>query len=360
MSNIIAFQPATPCSRADNLTALVAGVAQGRRRPDDVFWLKENAELLGVLAATKEPIDRDALAPFEEFYDQIEEKLRFYPQYYRFFLSICLDREDLGFVGTKGETLCNWAAAAGLAQAELSDLQRAEACRLLARRGASAPISQGDLGPRLSRFVERAATFTLPNKKAAYELTHIIFYLSEYGANDLRLSKAALTSLEFAGVLAYLDQNHDLLAEVCTALRFAGVEPNEIWTDAVARAHKRITPSAASDEGPSIDSFHTFLVTGWAQAVRGAPSFEHIVPEGPLSFVSEAQTPGVLRPLSECLYELGPKRRSDWTGMRARIVPYLEPESQDILERAEASTNKFDAFFEGFARASSGLVPMAS
>ncbi len=360
MSNIVAFQPAKRLSRADNLTALIAGMAQARRRPDDVFWLKENAELLGVLAATKEPLKADALAPYTEFYDQIEEKLRFYPQYYRFLLSICLDLEDLGFTGKKGETLCDWAATAGLAQAELSDLQRAEACRLLARRDACAPISQGALGERLHRFVERAATFALPNKKAAYELTHIVFYLSEYGARDPQLSQAALTSLEFAGVLAYLDQNHDLLAEVCTAMRFAGAEPDAIWSDAVAQAHERITPSVASGEGPLMDGFHAFLVTGWAQAVRGAPNFEQVIPQGPLHFVADAQAPGVLRPLSECLYELGSKRRGDWAGMRARIMPYLEPASRDILQRAEASTSKFEAFFEGFARASTDLVPMAS
>ena len=350
MSNIIAFQPAQQRSRADNLTALMAGLAQERRRPDDVFWLKENAELLGVFAATGAQLRPADLIPYTEFYAQIEERLRFYPQYYRFFLSICLDLEDLGFGGRKGEALCQWVAANGLAAAELSDLQRAEACRLLARRGAADPIADSALGDRLRGFSERAATFALPNKKAAYELTHIVFYLSEYGQRDPGLSTAALTSLEFAGLLAYLDQNHDLLAEVCTALHFAKAKLSPIWTDAVARAHAQIAPKAGPQD-TGHDAFHAYLVTGWAQAVRGDPSFEREVPWGPLHFAGPPEPASALRPLSECLYDLGTARSGDWSGMRGHVVPYLDPACREILKRAEASTTRFDAFFEGFARA---------
>ena len=36
-------------------------------------------------------------------------------------------------------------------------------------------------------------------------------------------------SLEYAGILAFLDMNVDLLAEVCIAMRFAGMPVNEVW-----------------------------------------------------------------------------------------------------------------------------------
>lgn len=37
-----------------------------------------------------------------------------------------------------------------------------------------------------------------------------------------------MQSLNFVGILAYLDQNADLLAEVCIALGYAGQVPSKI------------------------------------------------------------------------------------------------------------------------------------
>jgi hypothetical protein len=353
MSNVVAFPfaDATPVIAQPDVTGQLLMTFGTYRKPlDDVFWLKENAELLGILAATNEVLAPDALDPFLSFYDQIEERLRFFPQYYRFLLSICLDLEDLGMPGAKGEALCAWVARAGLAEAELSDLQRAEARRLLARRGAARPPSSGALGARLQNFVARNATFAMPNKKAAYELTHIVFYLSEYGKTDPNLPQEALLSLEFAGVLAYLDQNFDLLAEVCAALRFAGQTPSDFWEDAVAAAHACILPTT---ENVQQDAYHAYLVTGWAQKISGNHGFTKSVPDGVVSFAMPAPYESTLRPMSECLINLGQARSGDWQKMRGHVLPYLGPHSHEVLMQAEASTDKFDAFFEGFARAAS-------
>ncbi|MGC1502927.1 MAG: hypothetical protein WA782_02185 [Sulfitobacter sp.] len=352
MSNVITFHAAVRRSRSQNLSTLMIAVAQNRRRQGDVFWLKENAEVLGMLAATRAVTTVDDLAPYAEFYDQIEEKLRFYPQYYRFFLSICLDLEDLGFDGGKGEAMCQWVADAGLVKAELSDLQRAEARRLLARRGVADLRGAGMIDDRLRRFAERAETFALPNKKAAYELTHIVFYLSEYGGKDPQLSEDVVTSLHFIGVLAYLDQNHDLLAEVCTALHFVGAMPSPVWIEAVAQAHSRILPVVEVPKYPNQDAFHAYLVTGWTQTVLGGVSFEAQVSDKAPYFISKVRRTSVLRPLSECLYDLGPLRNGDWGAMRHCLMSKLDIVSQEILKQAETSTQKFAAFFQGFARAS--------
>ena len=351
MTNIIVFPAKAPLDGAQNMASLLRGVAERRQPLDDVYWLKENAELLSVLTALEMQLPPAALAPFERFYDQMEERLRFYPQYYRFFLSICLDLEDLGLDGCKGQSLCRWVASTGLVEAELSDLQRAEATRLLARRGAADPLSEGDLEQRLNRFVARPQTFALPNKKAAYELTHIVFYLSEYGKKDPQLSEEALVSLEYTGLLAYLDQNHDLLAEVCLALRFAGMTPSAIWSQAVADAHVGIVPAGPQGRHMAMDGFHTYLVTGWAQRVAGQSAFEVEIGEGPLVFREQAVTGGALRPLSKCLYDLGRARRADWSAMRAAILPYLDADSRAILQRAEDSSAMFGSFFKGFSRA---------
>jgi len=85
MSNIIQFKPlspkATPMQRIQSVLELVA---QSRRRTEDVFWLKENAEALNVLESSGQDVTSDALSVYDEFYDTIEQKLQFFPQYYRF------------------------------------------------------------------------------------------------------------------------------------------------------------------------------------------------------------------------------------------------------------------------------------
>ncbi len=353
MTNILQFPTKPQKSTSCFTKTLCIGVAETRRVQDDVFWLKENAELLSMFAATGAALDHQALSCYVPFYDQIEEKLRFYPQYYRFFLSICLDLEDLGLAGTKGASICKWIANVGLVEAELSDLQRAEAKLLLARRGAAKPPSEGELGHRLRCFIERPETFALPNKKAAYELTHIVYYLSQYGRIDPELAPPAVTSLLYLGVVAFLDQDHDLLAEVCLALHYAGHEPSEIWLDAVDQAHRAIAPVSDPRAFVEPDGFHALLVTGWTLSTLGRTSFQQDFSRMPLFFRDPGRIGSALRPLSERLYDLGDMRSAEWAGMRRQVIPFLDSHSREILQKAEQSTSMFEGFFEKFARAAS-------
>ncbi|MGJ8625322.1 MAG: DUF6902 family protein [Sulfitobacter sp.] len=349
MTNVISFNLSARMTLATRQCRLISGFADHRRSKDDVFWLKENAEVLGILSSMDTPLGSEALLPFQSFYDQIEARLRFFPQYYRFLISICLDLEDLGMPGDTGSTLCAWAAEVGLAEAELSDLQRAEARRLLARRRA-ATAKDASLDARLHQFINRSETFTLPNKKAAYELTHIVFYLSEYGKRDPGVSGQAVLSLEYAGLLAFLDQNVDLLAEVCAALRFAGQTPSPIWERSVLAAHEGCRIVAEQD-GSLNDHYHEYLVTGWAAHVAGVQAFNADVPEGAVRFARSSVSTGALRMISERMFALGETRSGDWHQMRAEVAPYLGPDGHEVLASAEQSSDKFDAFFEGFARA---------
>jgi hypothetical protein len=59
-----------------------------------------------------------------------------------------------------------------------------EAQRLMARRDMAPKGEDATLEDRARYFMGRSDTFALPNKKAAYELTHLVFYLSEYGRCD--------------------------------------------------------------------------------------------------------------------------------------------------------------------------------
>ena len=351
MSNVIQLNaPSLRQSAAERSAALVASFAHHRRFGDDVFWLKENAELLNILECTGADLGPDALAPHQGFYDQVEKRLGFFPQYYRFLLSICLDLEDLGMPGDKGEALAQWVQAQELPEAELSDLQRAEARRLLARRGVRALDWDIGLEDRLRRFVNRSETFAMPNKKAAYELTHIVFYLSEYGRRDPKLDLAAITSLEYAGILAYLDQNADLLAEICVALRYAGQTPSQIWEDWLQREVHRFDVAEGSQADP-VDDYHDYFVCNWLMAMSGRDSFVKPAVADCMSFTRAAPYAAPLRDMSEAMFRLEGARSEDWQAMRPHLENALSEIGHDILTEAQMSSDKFEGFFAGFARA---------
>jgi hypothetical protein len=348
MSNVVTLTvPTRIAPRETRFAALLEIFANQRRHPDDVFWMKENAELLNILECTGQHPHPQALAVHEAFYDGAAERLRFFPQYYRFLLSLALDLEDLGIPGATGEEMVDFAAAQDLAGAEMSDLQRAEARRLMLRRGID-PVDDPGLDDRLRAFMARSATFALPNKKAAYELTHIVFYLSEYGRRAPDLPPAALQSLHFAGLTAFLDRNADLLAEICIALRHAGETPPGAW-DSWLHAETRAA-QALDGTGVSLqDGYHAVLVCNWHAAEAGREIFRMPLPEGATRFALPRRR-APLSEISRAVLESGEARCGDWPTMQRHIAPVLSEEAQGALCDAARSSAHFDAFFEGFAR----------
>ncbi|WP_372887408.1 hypothetical protein [Shimia sp.] len=354
MTNIVSFDVASRRQTAEvRHAALMQCFARERRIPDDVFWLKENAELLNILECSGARLDAGALSAYQSFYDGVENRLRFFPQYYRFLLSICLDLEDLGMPGDKGQALVEWVAEQGFARAELSDLQRMEARRLMLRRGVDPLAEDGGLEERMRRFMARSATFSMPNKKAAYELTHAVFYLSEYGRRDPALDGDTRLSLEFAGLLAFLEQNADLLAEICIALRYGGFEVPEIWDTWLMRHSCRFAIESGA-RAPAADDYHEFLVCNWMLAVCGHHAFARPVKPGPTGFFRPEAGAGPLRELSECMFRLE-DRSGDWQQMRPIVLGRLSEGAASQLCRAEHSTDRFGVFFQGFARSGSAM-----
>lgn len=328
--------------------ALVDVFANHRRYGEDVFWLKENAELLNILECSGTKVDPQMLGVHQEFYDNLPKQISFFPQYYRFLLSICLDLEDLGLEGAYGEELCDWVGKQGLPAAELSDLQRGEARRILARRDIKVSTDEG-LDSRLHHFINRPETFALPNKKAAYELTHIVFYLSEYGRKDPNLDKQAIQSLNFVGIMAYLEQNVDLLAEVCVALRFAGHNPSPIWEEWVlSTLHDfRVIADPSADVG---DSYHEYLVCTWMAATIKHNGTGQAVLGKRTRFERSDVIAGPLRSMSNSLLQLEENRSSDWSQMRSLMEQSVDENGYHILQDAQKSSAEFEAFFEGFSR----------
>ncbi|MEM6376237.1 MAG: hypothetical protein AAF686_08345 [Pseudomonadota bacterium] len=340
--------PFRQTTREARIAAAIQRFSQERRAQSDVFWLKENAELLGILASTKTNVPVSALQPLEEFYAGLGDRLAFFPQYYRFFLSLALDLEDLGMAGDAGLRAAEWVAGQGFVLAELSDLQRAEARRLCARRDVTLELDDPSLDDRLRAFGSRSATFSLPNKKAAYELTHIVFYLSEYGQRDPLLPTAFIQSLRFAGTLAFLELNIDLLSEICVALRFAGSSPPEIWENWL-RAQARQFTCEAAESGWVQDDYHPYLMANWHALICDTGGFGLHLPVGAVAFRAPRVFATPLRELSEGMFTLGARRRTSWATMRPMLDEILSHTSRDVI-LAAAEADDFEAFFEGFAR----------
>ncbi|MAC73039.1 MAG: hypothetical protein CMG96_06305 [Marinovum sp.] len=355
MSNVIPFSVPRANSQSGRIEAMIKCFATQRRFGDDVFWLKENAELLNILYSSGLTVDPADLAPYRDFYASIEKRMSFFPQYYRFLLSITQDLEALGLARGKAVPLTNWVDAQSLASAELSDLERAEAERLLQRGGIQVASGNGGLLERLHRFISHTKTFAVPNKKAAYELTHIIFYLSEYGHQDPNISADAFISLEFAGLLALLDQNVDLLSEICIAMRFAGAMPPKEWETWIGEELAEYQVSECAN-GAVQDHYHSYFMGNWLAALRGNPVFEGKLLARAMSFQASQKSVSPLRGLSESIFKMDAQRCAEWEKMRGRITVDLSTDAYSILELAEKSSPRFEEFFAGFARSNAVLM----
>jgi hypothetical protein len=351
MSNILTLpDPARRRGLVPGVDRLIDLFALHRHDTGDARWLKENAEVLRLLVATGQDapaavLDRVHAATARD----LPGRLMFFPQYYRFFLSIALDLAALG-LPLDAARLVARALDDGLAEAELSDLQRAEA-RLFAERAGLAHDPDPGLTDRLLRFGARSSTFALPNKKAAYELTHIVFYLSHYGQRSFAGAGALRESLEFAGLVAWLEQNTDLLAEICMALRFCGATPPPGWEDGVATdlAAFRIAPQ---DGAAGTDDYHPWLMAAWSVAVTGGAPLARPLPTGTLGFTAPRR-PSALHEVSAALIQMADSRSPDWPLMRRRLMDRLSVPAIDLLDRAAAATPAFEPFFAHFVRAPS-------
>ncbi|WP_425038789.1 DUF6902 family protein [Primorskyibacter sp. S187A] len=358
MSNVIHVSfPTREERRADALGTLIRDFAISRRLDTDVFWLKENGELLNILECTGAQVAPAILGVHEATYSALPERLAFFPQYYRFLVSLALDLEDLGLsagpTGNVAQRMCDWVVDQGLAEGETSDIQRLEAQRLLSRRNCQARLDTAAVQARLRQFISAPQRFALPNKKAAYELTHIVFYLTEYGRIAPDFDAALQESLENVGVWAFLDGNADLLAEVCIAMRYAGYNPYDTWESWIAQRMKSVTLTRAPAV-PAGDAYHSVFMGAWLSALRGGDGLAalDVQPgEGAPVLMMPKPDHSALREMSRHLYGM-PDRSSDWARMRGVLDDRLSDQARGQLASALETGDAFERFFEGFARAS--------
>ena len=334
----VAFQPAIP--------SLINLFASRRRGRHDAFWLKENAELLQILAALGVgDIDLDPLA---QRAGSLMEEVRFFPQYYRMYLSLAVDLRDLGLAQAPVEEMAAFVLANDMQAVELSDTHRGEALLLLRRAGAN--VTDPALEARLARFAAGSAAFCLPNRRAAYDLTHIVFHAADYGRTSLARDPDRRLSLIHAGIVAWLEGNLDLLAEVTLALRLSGEAVPEVWAQTVADAADKVDFEAGHAAGPFDDDYHQYLVLNWALGASGGAAFRGGVPASARNVRQPLRQGAALHELSLVLLDMGCARDSDWGRMRWRIWPKLSEPARDCLATVEAMP-EFEGFFAGFSRA---------
>lgn len=332
---------------APGLSGLIDLFARRRRGRHDPFWLKENAEIVQIMAARGlRPTDA-TLAPLVDELNAIEDDLLFFPQYYRLLLSLALDLRDLGLHDVPVQAMADLIHRRALISGETSDMHRAEVLLLLQRAGYDW-AQEAALEARLRAFAENAPGFCLPNRRAAYDLTHIVFHAADYGRRPFLDGAKVADSLINVGMVAWLEDNADLLAEVTLALRMAGQPIPPIWHDAVLARARDVRFESATHLSLD-DDYHQYLVLNWAVMAAGLPGFVAPVPIEARIIRQRPRAQMPLAEISQALLSMGRSRSADWPQMRWRLWSLLSPESRARIEALETMP-QFEAFFAGFAR----------
>lgn len=332
------------------LAPLAEAFLRHRRGRHDVMFLKENAELLNIAECTGLGRAPELGQQYRAFHAEAPGFFAVFPQYYRFILSIVTDAEALGLPRGTGARIAAEVAARGLAEAELSDLHRMEARRLCARHGVAVLEGDRTLEERVLRFMTRHQAFAVPNRKAAYDLTHFVFYFSEYGRQAPDLPQSVGKSLQNAGLIALLEEDIDLLAEVCIALRYMGRTPPPVWEAFIASelADFSVTTEEPEDSGALSDDYHPFLVANWHQAVAGRAAFSRAARAGRLVFRRRPAPRNTLVELSEVLLALAQAGRLNVGTLMEASAGLMSRRGCNVLASAASSTQQFDEFLMGF------------
>jgi hypothetical protein len=159
-----------------------------------------------------------------------------------------------------------------------------------------------------------------------------VFYLSEYRLRDPNLDCRAVQSLKFLGIIPYLDQNADLLAENCIALRFAGQRPSPNWEDWIVKTLSDFQvikqPASATS-----DAFHEYLVSVWMALRVKCDGMVQSVLGRRLKFTRGDVPTGLLRNISNLLLDMYAERSPEWEVMCPIVNQVIDEEGYGILEQ---------------------------
>lgn len=274
-------------------------------------YLKENGELLSIAASSNIKMAPESLDLYTDFYENILSLIDLYPPFFRFFLAIALDLEALGMPGNKGEILSDYVLKKDLYAQETSDTRRLEILNLLARTGREPDFhsdSRANLERRVQGFLNAPDRFVKFNRPFFYDLTHIIFFMTNYGKIEIDYSEALIQSLTNIGLLAFLDDDFDLLAEICLCFLFLGEEAPSIWQIACETAFNDLTISyqepQSHSSGSIVDEYHIYFVINWLMKFSGKAAFPHKLKSGIPVFSKPQTNTSALASLSHKLHPL--------------------------------------------------------
>lgn len=288
------------------------------RNPSLSFpFLKENGELLSIAVSAGFLIEPRALNLYKGFYDKAYMLTAYYPQYYRFTLAMALDLEACGMEGSQGQKIADYVLENNLVTFDTSDVRRLETLSLLVktheRCETQNELYEGIL-KRVDNFFKTPEWFMKFNKPLFYDLTHIIYFITDYGKTALPTRSDPLPCLHNVGLLALLDNDADLLSEVCLCLRYLGQAVPPYWDDYLTGALQEIgvtfDGNIASALNPTVDEYHLYLVSNAYMAVRENIAFKDRFKSRAPSFKLKDSPPSILEKLSDYAYSAHNASRS--------------------------------------------------
>ena len=313
-------------------------------------FLKENGELLAIANSSGLTMPEDALALYEELYEKIDKLCYLYPPFYRFFMAIALDLEDLGMPGQKGATLLDYVVKQNFYEADTSDTRRMEIINLLARRNRVPSFdmdSREALLTRVTGFLEQPEQFVKFNRPLFYDLTHLIFYITDYGRQRIVHSDKIFQSLNHIGMLAYLDNDLDLLCEICICYGFLGSAAPALWQNVCASGLRNIEIKHIDEEearlAQPVDDYHIYLVNSWLMGLSGKEIFqEDFSHNGTVIFTHQKAKKSTLSKIFQVLH---PIIMEDMPKRPMKAFEFLSVEDNIQLQTALASSPNSDNFF---------------
>jgi len=290
---------------------IVKAFAKLRNEGLNFSFLKENGELLQIAATSGMKMESQSLGLYQDMYGNVLKLCELYPPFYRFFLAITLDLEALGMPGHMGEALTDYVINKNLFDYETSDTRRWEILNLLERTEREPKVrfdTRAELEKRAHGFFNTPDQYTKFNRPIFYEFTHIIFFWTNYGKTPFSPTPELLKSLTYIGLLSYLDDDFDLLAEVCMCFKFVGKVAPEPWICACEPGlntlkiefHDRKNISA----GSIADEYHIYLVLNWFLKQFGKEAFVEKFERGVPFFTKKAPTQSALSALSQVLHKM--------------------------------------------------------
>ena len=319
-------------------------------------FLKENGELLRIAVDSGCILDPRALALYGDFYKSALKLTELYPPYFRFILGMIIDLEKGGMQGDVSKTLAQHILDEGFVLLDLSDTRKLETLSMLEQViPLSEPLTEMRYGiiRNVDHLISYPDTYTKLNKPLFYELTHIVFFLTDYGKRSPPLNAELAACLTNMGLLCLLDNDADLLAEICTCLAYIGAPIPEYWDSFLQKNLQEVQISyhgtVSSSLNSAVDEYHIYFVLNWYAAVRERPLFQTRFQGKAPSFSLPVMPQSILSKLSDVSHQFHFSRNNVVRDLSSFVASLNDQELlhwKNVLKSSSMSQNLIEKFSE--------------